>query len=160
MHELLYNYYFWSSSEIVDLKKENQRLYKRIDELRQEQVSLETQVCTRSYVYVRKHKLVFFVFLTDNLFLLLSHKQVEKLQEELAAEYLRYRDECDARKLLVTDINDLKYQQEDMLMSKQSMEDLEEEEKDDPVTLKIALRFEENWFCIAIFDTVDAVTLG
>ena len=93
---------------------------------------------------MRKHKLVFFVFLTDNLFLLLSHKQVEKLQEELAAEYLRYRDECDARKLLVTDINDLKYQQEDMLMSKQSMEDLEEEEKDDPVTLKIALRFEEN----------------
>ena len=93
---------------------------------------------------MRKHKLVFFVFLTDNLFLLLSHKQVEKLQEELAAEYLRYRDECDARKLLVTDINDLKYQQEDMLMSKQSMEDLEAEEKDDPVTLKIALRFEEN----------------
>ena len=65
---------------------------------------------------------------------------MEKLQEELAAEYLRYRDECDARKLLVTDINDLKYQQEDMLMSKQSMEDMEEEEKDDPITLKIALR--------------------
>ena len=66
---------------------------------------------------------------------------MEKLQEELAAEYLRYRDECDARKLLVTDINDLKYQQEDMLMSKQSMEDMEEEEKDDPITLKIALRY-------------------
>ena len=32
-------------TEIVDLKKENQRLYKRIDGLRQEQVSLETQVC-------------------------------------------------------------------------------------------------------------------
>ena len=66
---------------------------------------------------------------------------MEKLQEELAAEYLRYRDECDARKLLVTDINDLRYQQEDMLMSKQSMEDMEEEEKDDPITLKIALRY-------------------
>ncbi len=66
--------------------------------------------------------------------------QVEKLSEELAAEYLRYRDECDARKLLVSDSNDLKYQQEDMLMSKQSMEELEEGEKDDPITLKIALR--------------------
>ncbi len=62
------------------------------------------------------------------------------MSEELAAEYLRYRDECDARKLLVSDINDLKYQQEDMLMSKQSMEELEEGEKDDPITLKIALR--------------------
>ncbi len=33
--------------EIVDLKKENQRLYKRIDDLRQEQVSLQTQVRTQ-----------------------------------------------------------------------------------------------------------------
>ena len=41
----------------------------------------------------------------------------------------------------MSDINDLKYQQEDMLMSKQSMEDMEEEEKDDPITLKIALRY-------------------
>ena len=93
--------------ELVDLKKENQRLYRRIDELRNEQRALEAQV--------------------------------EKLQDELATEYLRYRDECDARKLLVADINDLRYQQEDMLMSKQSMAELEEE-KDDPVTLKIALR--------------------
>ena len=94
--------------EIVDLKNENKRLYKKIDDLREEQVSLETQV--------------------------------EKLQEELAAEYLRYRDECDARKMLVADINDLRYQQEDMLMSKQSMDELDEGEKDDPITLKIALR--------------------
>ncbi len=28
----------------MDLKKENQRLYKRIDDLRQEQISLQTQV--------------------------------------------------------------------------------------------------------------------
>lgn len=66
--------------------------------------------------------------------------QVEKLQEELAAEYLRYRDQCDARKMLVADINDLRNQQEDMIMSKQSMDELEEGEKDDPITLKIALR--------------------
>ena len=95
--------------DIVDLKKENQALYKKIDELKQERVALETQV--------------------------------DRMQEELASEYLRYRDECDARKMLVSDINDLRYQQEDMLMSKQSMEELEEGEKDDPITLKIALRY-------------------
>ena len=66
--------------------------------------------------------------------------QVEKLREELAAEYLKYRDECDARKMLVSDINELRYQQEDILMSKNSMEELDEGEKDDPITLKIALR--------------------
>ena len=66
--------------------------------------------------------------------------QVEKLSEELATEYLKYRDECDARKLLISDINDLRYQQEDNLMSKQSMQDMEEEQ-DDPVTLKIALKW-------------------
>ncbi|ELT95990.1 hypothetical protein CAPTEDRAFT_174103 [Capitella teleta] len=65
--------------------------------------------------------------------------QVEKLQEELAAEYLRYRDECDARKLLVADINDLRYQQEDVLRSKKNSKE-NEEEKDDPVMLRIALK--------------------
>ena len=66
--------------------------------------------------------------------------QVEKLQEELASEYLRYRDECDARKLLVSDINDLRYQQEDIALSKQGMKDLDEVEED-PVMLKIALKW-------------------
>ena len=65
--------------------------------------------------------------------------QVDKLQEELAAEYLKYRDECDARKILISDMNDLRNQQEDMVMSQQAME--EEEEKDDPITLKIALKY-------------------
>ena len=45
--------------EMIDMKKENQRLYQRIDELKQTQGSLQAQV--------------------------------EKLQEELAGEYLRYR---------------------------------------------------------------------
>ena len=65
--------------------------------------------------------------------------QVEQLQAEVAAEYLRYRDECDARKLLIADINDLRYQQEDMLMAKQSMEEITEE-KEDPVLMRIALK--------------------
>ena len=62
--------------------------------------------------------------------------QVNKLQDELASVYKQYRDERDARKLLQSDINDLKYQQEDYQMSQK--QDTEEEE--DPVMLKIALK--------------------
>ena len=93
--------------DIVDLKKENSKLYKKISDMRNEQTDLQSQVV--------------------------------KLQEELSAEYLKYRDECDARKLLVSDINDLRYQQEDMAMAKQGMKELEEEEID-PVTMRIALK--------------------
>ncbi|XP_072013895.1 translin-associated factor X-interacting protein 1-like [Amphiura filiformis] len=65
--------------------------------------------------------------------------QIEKLQDEVAAEYLKYRDECDARKLLVSDINDLKYQQEDYQKA-QAGGNQEVEIKEDPVKLKIALK--------------------
>ncbi|XP_074645033.1 translin-associated factor X-interacting protein 1-like [Tubulanus polymorphus] len=93
--------------DMVDLKKENSTLFKRISDMKNEQKDLQSQVA--------------------------------KLQEELAAEYLKYRDECDARKLLVSDINDLRYQQEDIAMAKQGMKELEEEEID-PVTMRIALK--------------------
>jgi uncharacterized protein YlxW (UPF0749 family) len=92
---------------MVDLKKENSGLFKKISDLKNEMKDLETTV--------------------------------DKLKDELSAEYLKYRDECDARKLLVSDINDLRYQQEDIALSKQGMKDLDEEEVD-PVMLKIALR--------------------
>ena len=67
-------------------------------------------------------------------------KQVERLQDELEEMYRRYRDEGDARKLLVADINDLRYQQEDYLMSKQNQQDAESA-ADDPVILKTALKW-------------------
>ncbi|KAK3586266.1 hypothetical protein CHS0354_006958 [Potamilus streckersoni] len=63
--------------------------------------------------------------------------QVKKLQEDLEEQYLHYRDECDARKLLISDLNDMRYQQEDYLLSKQKQE---EEDEGDPKTLKIALK--------------------
>ncbi|KAK6185214.1 hypothetical protein SNE40_007497 [Patella caerulea] len=66
-------------------------------------------------------------------------EQIARLKEKLAEEYGKYRDECDARKLLISDINDLRYQQEDYMMSKQNMQEIEEAQED-PVTLKIALR--------------------
>lgn len=91
---------------MIDMRRENRRLYQRIDELRREQKDLEVQV--------------------------------ERLQEELAVEYLLRRDESDARKLLIADMNDLRYQQEDAAARKSMQES--EEEKDDPLTLKMALK--------------------
>ncbi|XP_077993673.1 translin-associated factor X-interacting protein 1-like [Glandiceps talaboti] len=66
-------------------------------------------------------------------------EQIEQLQGEVESEYHKYRDECDARKLLVADINDLRYQQEDYQKSQSGMQE-GEEEKEDPVLLKIALK--------------------
>ncbi|KAL5022681.1 hypothetical protein ScPMuIL_001836 [Solemya velum] len=64
--------------------------------------------------------------------------QVNKMQDELAEEYQRYREECDARKMLLSDINDLRYQQEDTLL--QQGGGAADDVQDDPVTLKIALK--------------------
>ncbi|KAM4614055.1 translin-associated factor X-interacting protein 1 [Discoglossus pictus] len=61
--------------------------------------------------------------------------QVSKLQTDLAEQYRLYRNECDARKLLISDINELKYQQEDAKALQ-----VHETHGDDPVTLAIALK--------------------
>lgn len=92
-------------SDMLDMKKENQRLHNIISRLREEQVSLQVQV--------------------------------EKLQEEVAAEYLRYRNECDARKMLIADINELKYQQED---AKKPSTEEDGEGKEDVTFIKLALK--------------------
>ncbi|XP_065064589.1 translin-associated factor X-interacting protein 1-like [Rhopilema esculentum] len=66
------------------------------------------------------------------------NEQVKKLQDEIAIEYRKYRDECDARKLLIQDLNDLKYQQDEAkkaLLGKQ-----DETGGDDVTMLKIALK--------------------
>ncbi|XP_078257654.1 translin-associated factor X-interacting protein 1 [Rhinoraja longicauda] len=61
--------------------------------------------------------------------------QVSKLQKELAAEYERYREQRDARNLLITDMNNLHFQQEEPENSEK-----EADEADDPVRLKLALK--------------------
>lgn len=66
-------------------------------------------------------------------------EQVVRLQTKLEEEYHKYRDECDARKLLVADINDLRYQQEDYMASKGGAQ-ANQETEEDPVILKIALQ--------------------
>lgn len=65
-------------------------------------------------------------------------EQVNRLQTKLSEEYHKYRDECDMRKLLVSDINDLRYQQEDYLQSKNSAQQNQDTDED-PVILKISL---------------------
>lgn len=50
----------------------------------------------------------------------LSQKQktlVTKLRKNLAEEYLRYLSERDARKILTADLNELRYQREDMSLA-------------------------------------------
>ncbi|CAH2324895.1 Hypothetical predicted protein [Pelobates cultripes] len=61
--------------------------------------------------------------------------QVSKLLEEMANTYLLFRNESDARKILIAEINALKYQQEAMKTAYKT-----DEHGEDPVTLAIALR--------------------
>lgn len=44
-------------------------------------------------------------------------QQVTKLRKNLAEEYLRYLSERDARKVLIADLNELRYQREDMSLA-------------------------------------------
>ncbi|XP_010610566.1 translin-associated factor X-interacting protein 1 isoform X1 [Fukomys damarensis] len=65
----------------------------------------------------------------------LQSEQVSKLRKNLAEEYLRYLTERDARKILIADLNELRYQREDMSLA-QSPGVWGE----DPVKLTLALK--------------------
>jgi len=70
-------------------------------------------------------------------------RQVKKCQKEIGVEYKKYRDELDSRKLLIQDINDLRYQQEELKKALSGHptdgDDDEGATKEDAVILKIAL---------------------
>ncbi|CAL1533624.1 unnamed protein product [Lymnaea stagnalis] len=66
-------------------------------------------------------------------------EQVAKLKTKLEEEYKKYRDECDSRKLLVADINDLRYQNEDYQASRNAAL-MNQDTEEDPVIMKIALQ--------------------
>ena len=72
-------------------------------------------------------------------------EQVKKLEDDLASQYLRYRDEFDARKLLIADINDMRHQNEELLAAK-NISKTQDANKEDPVMLRIALRWVK-WYC-------------
>jgi hypothetical protein len=71
-----------------------------------------------------------------------------KLQSELSIEHEKFRNEQDKKKLLILDINDMRFQQEELKAAeslrenKQSFNESEEDDlkKDDPVLLRIALK--------------------
>jgi len=79
-------------------------------------------------------------------------EQVSRLEEELASQYLRYRDEFDARKLLIADVNELRYQNEELLAAKTHTE-TQDAHKEDPVMLRIALRWVV-WHCCSLFSCI------
>ncbi len=77
-----------------------------------------------------------------------------KLHTELKVEHEKYRDEHDKKKLLISDLNDLRSQQEEAKQAEIQREKkraaeirgtdaaaIEENVNDDPVTLKLALKF-------------------
>jgi hypothetical protein len=64
----------------------------------------------------------------------LLQAQVDKLSDELSQAYKKYRDEADARKLLISDINEMHFRQQDTVKSKV-------DEDDDPVLLKLLLKY-------------------
>ena len=66
--------------------------------------------------------------------------QVECLQMELQQGYHKLRDETDARKLLVVKLNDYHMAQIDAQVAAQNYAREMEEEKSDPVILKLALK--------------------
>ncbi|KAG8144020.1 hypothetical protein E2320_001151 [Naja naja] len=129
--------------EIAKLKEERLYLLKLIDKMKEEKCSLETQA-TQLHLF----KTFLAAFPRSPLLTLLKEKQdkkrgtwtnsrgicdcndqaernqVAKLRKTLAEEYLRYLNECDARKLLLLDLNEM-YQ--DVL-------------EEDTVKLKVALR--------------------
>jgi len=55
-------------------------------------------------------------------------------------QYELYRKELDVRKLLINDANDLRYQQEKRADEKEGIDE-QGMKKDDPVMMKIALKF-------------------
>ncbi|XP_066541129.1 translin-associated factor X-interacting protein 1 [Hoplias malabaricus] len=63
--------------------------------------------------------------------------QVYRLEKELAAQYLQYREECDARKLLIANISSLSYSPDE---ESDVEHDGDKMQCEDPVKVKLALK--------------------
>ncbi len=73
-----------------------------------------------------------------------------QLHSELIIEHEKFRNEQDKKKLLIMDLNDLRFQQEEAKLAELKREkkrmaegapSQDESTQEDPVTLKIALRY-------------------
>ncbi|KAJ7311949.1 hypothetical protein JRQ81_006271 [Phrynocephalus forsythii] len=89
--------------EITQLKKDRLYLLNHIDKMKEEKISLETQVA--------------------------------KMRKSVAEEYLRYLNECDARKLLLLDLNEMYRLKEEMKLT-----NVQEHKEEDTVKLTLALK--------------------
>ncbi|CAF0871044.1 unnamed protein product [Didymodactylos carnosus] len=126
----------------------NERI-QQLEPLRQNLVLLSEQ-CDKKLMQFRKEEKDELVRLKNDKRLLelqLSHlvneksqlkSNIERLQEEVVVQYELYRKELDARKLLINDANDLRYQQEKRADDKEV--DDQGMKKDDPIMMKIALK--------------------
>ncbi|KAI4534339.1 hypothetical protein MG293_015199 [Ovis ammon polii] len=119
--------------EISTLKKEKMNLLKLIDKKNEEKISLQTETLvgppsTHPSAVVMSCPET--APTTEP-----SPQQVTKLRKNLAEEYLHYLSERDARKILIADLNELRYQREDMSLA-QSPGVWGE----DPVKLTVALK--------------------
>ncbi|KAI4571730.1 hypothetical protein MJG53_013836 [Ovis ammon polii x Ovis aries] len=119
--------------EISTLKKEKMNLLKLIDKKNEEKISLQTEALvgppsTHPSAVVMSCPET--APTTEP-----SPQQVTKLRKNLAEEYLHYLSERDARKILIADLNELRYQREDMSLA-QSPGVWGE----DPVKLTVALK--------------------
>lgn len=72
------------------------------------------------------------------LYIIAHGLQVERLQEELSNEHKRYRDEYDARKLLILDKNELIATKEEL---ERRVRVMQGEQREDVELLKIALAY-------------------
>lgn len=107
----------------------SERCDQKIQEMREEE-RLEVRT-------LRKEKLILLKQidkLKTNLSFLKT--QVAKLQKEVAKQYHHFRNELDARRLLISDINELKLQREDVNQSQSHHEVASE----DPAVLALALK--------------------
>ena len=111
--------------EISILKEEKKRLQQSIRHLTNQNQNLEANI-QRVKSYPNE--------------MLKYFKTKFQLQEEVSNQYELYRKELDARKLLINDANDLRYQQEKRTDEKEGVDD-QGMKKEDPIMMKIALKF-------------------
>ncbi|KAI3378591.1 hypothetical protein SNEBB_008465 [Seison nebaliae] len=109
--------------EIVELKRLCQEKDHKINLLSEDKLQMNLKV----------EKVLNFSYLN---FQIKIHNHPLKLSHQLGEEYKAFRMEAEARKLLITEINELRYRQDDKSIHSQSGTG-----KDDPKLLKIALQF-------------------
>ncbi len=129
--------------EITQLKEDKKKLMELVGQLKNDRVALQIQVDK----VTKKHKKKKTISLSTPA----TFSSSLKLHQELLIEHEKFRAEQDKKKLLILDVNDLRFQQEEAKLAELKRErkkkdasgsdgQPEDGANDDPVTLKIALK--------------------